>query len=232
MIDGVKVGYSQWVREFKGPSREVFEGSLGLVEGGVLLNQDGQSGIRWVGKSGRSTPSLAGINHEQMKQDHTNWKMDESDGSILTSIEKIMIPWLGVEVPAWFDMEEAFAWWTEKQEASFKQFLNLDASAKLQFESEMLAIYQQELEKGRILPYPIEDVVESVDWEKSHINIPHHYETTQSYILLLPETRWELPDSEYTLELELLYTNGELELIQESTGLWARLEWYHDYLKR
>ncbi len=158
--------------------------------------------------------------------------MDESDGSILTSIEKILVPWLGVEVPAWFDMEEPFAWWTDKQEASFLQFLNLDTSAKDQFKSEMLALYEQELEQGRILSYPIENVLESVDWDQSHINIPHHYETTQSYILLLPETKWKLPDGEYTLELELLYTNGELELIQESTGLWARIEWYYDYLKR
>lgn len=77
-----------------------------------------------------------------------------------------------------------------------------------------------------------EEILASIDWKRSHMCIPQHYESKNQYMLLLPETKWKLTDSDFTFELEILFTNGKIEIAQEMSGLWNRIEWFEDYLKR
>lgn len=67
---------------------------------------------------------------------------------------------------------------------------------------------------------------------KSQICVPQQYKSENEYVFLLLETNWNLIDSEFKLELEVLFTNSEIEIIQEMTGLWNRNEWFDHYLKR
>lgn len=159
-----------------------------------------------------------------------NWKSD--DCGMVESHTKINIPWLGVSVETWFDIETDQNWWTSKQVATYENILNLSGNSKKEFISRLETVYSMELRKGRIEASEFENILETIEWSKSHLCIPQLYESENEYALLLPETRWKLVNSDYTLELEFLYTNGKIELVQEMSGLWSRVEWFEDYLKR
>jgi hypothetical protein len=88
------------------------------------------------------------------------------------------------------------------------------------------------LKNGYIENVSFEEILASIDWKRSHMCIPQHYESKNQYMLLLPETKWKLTDSDFTFELEILFTNGKIEIAQEMSGLWNRIEWFEDYLKR
>lgn len=163
--------------------------------------------------------------------DKSNWKLDE-DGAAISSVSEIWIPWLGVALEIWIEMETNQEWWTSRQELALIEFLGLNDSTRENLKSELIDVYSIELKKGRIERMEYAEVLHSINWSKSHICIPQHYESANNYVLLLPETNCELVDSKYTLELELLFTNGKIELVQEMSGLWNRIEWFEYYIKR
>lgn len=160
-----------------------------------------------------------------------NWILDE-DGTQVNSISNVPIPWLDISLETWFEIEENQNCWTVKQNASFDNFLNLNSNSKQEFIEKLDSVYANEFKKGRIEEYQFEEILDSINWEQSHICVPQLYDSENQYILLLPETKWKIVDSEYPLELEFLYTNGKIEVAQEMSGLWGRIEWFEDYLKR
>ena len=165
------------------------------------------------------------------KMKNTNWKINE-DRTQINSILNIPVKWLNVSVQTWIEVEENQDWWTDKQITAFDNFLNLKLDAKQEFIQKLNSIYSSELEKGRIEKTEYKDILASIDWTQSQICLPQLYDAGNEYILLLLETKWNISDSDHSLELEILYVNGEIELIQEMSGLWNRIEWFEDYLKR
>ena len=163
--------------------------------------------------------------------DKNNWKIDE-DRTQVNSILNIPVKWLNISLQTWIEVEETQDWWTEKQITAFKNFLNLNLESKQELIQKLNSIFSSELEKGRIEKTEFEHILESIDWTQSQICLPQLYDSENEYILLLPETKWIISDTDYSLELEILYVNGKIELIQEMSGLWNRIEWFEDYLKR
>ncbi|CAL2101232.1 conserved protein of unknown function [Tenacibaculum sp. 190130A14a] len=160
-----------------------------------------------------------------------NWKIDE-DKTQVNSITNIPIKWLDVSLQAWIEIEENQNWGTDKQITSFESFLNQTLDTKQELIQKLNVIYSCEFKKGRIEKTDFKNVLESINWKQSQICLPQLYNSENEYIFLLPETNWKIADSDYSLELEVLYTNGKIELIQEMSGLWNRNEWFEDYLKR
>jgi hypothetical protein len=160
-----------------------------------------------------------------------NWKLDE-DGTQVNSVSSVTIPWLDISLETWFEIEENQNWFTVKQDTAFEGFLNLNSNSKQEFIKELNAVYSNELENDRIEEYQFGTILESINWKQSHICVPQLYDSENQYVLLLPETKWKIIDSKFTLELEFLYTNGKIEVAQEMSGLWNRIEWFKDYLKR
>ncbi|MEP0264602.1 hypothetical protein [Dokdonia sp.] len=160
-----------------------------------------------------------------------NWNID-NDGTSVHSISEVYIPWLGDSMKTWFEIEENQTWWTDRQAQVFEEFLNLSINVQLDLIDKLQQVYLKSLENGRIENVLFEDILKSIDWKKSHICIPQHYESKNQYAFLLLETKWKLTDSDFTFELEMLFTNGKIEIVQEMSGLWNRIEWFEDYLKR
>ncbi|MFY7669528.1 hypothetical protein ACOSP6_00435 [Tenacibaculum sp. MEBiC06402] len=161
----------------------------------------------------------------------TNWKIDE-DGTQVNSVLNIPIKWLNISLQTWIEVEENQDWWTDKQITAFENFLNLNLDSKQELIKKLNSIYSSEFEKGRIEKTEFNDILESIDWNQSQICLPQLYDSENEYILLLTETKWNISDSDCSLELEILYVNGEIELIQEMSGLWNRIEWFEYYIKR
>lgn len=163
--------------------------------------------------------------------DKNNWKIDE-DGTQINSILNIPVKWLNISLQTWIEVEENQDWWTDKQITAFKNFLNLSLESKQELIQKLNSIFSSELEKGRIEKTEFEHILESIDWTQSQICLPQLYDSENEYILLLLETKWIISETDHYLELEILYVNGKIELIQEMSGLWNRIEWFEDYLKR
>lgn len=160
-----------------------------------------------------------------------NWNINQ-DGCTIDSTVDVMVPWLGISLPVWFEIEDDQNWWTEWQEKSFETFLQLDSGFRQILIEALQDCFTQELKEERIKSFDYEDILESINWKETQICIPHLYNSPNQYVIMLPETKWELVDSDYTLELEILFVNGSIELAQEMSGIWNRLEWLDYYVKR
>jgi hypothetical protein len=164
--------------------------------------------------------------------DTTKWKLND-DGCSVDSIGLVEIPWLGISLKVWFEVEEGQNWWTPKQFQAFEEFLRKDDKSFIEFCKALEDAFAKYKGSKRIAPSSYLGCLDGIDWDKSHLCIPQHHASEWGYVLLLPETKWLLGGgSSYCLELELLYTNGEIELIQEMSGLWNRIEWFEYYLLR
>lgn len=161
--------------------------------------------------------------------DNDNWEVNE-DGDYLNSVNKIKIPWLEIPLEVWVDLEYKEKSFTETQKNSFIDFLSLSNKSNLSFELEKC--YNKELKENRIHKVKYDEILETINWQSSQLCIPQHYQSKNKYAILLLETYWQIVDSEFTLELEILFTNGKIELCQEMSGIWCRIEWREHYLKR
>lgn len=161
--------------------------------------------------------------------DTKNWKIDE-DGIYMKSVSQVYIPWLERSFEVWVDLDTDQQWFTPNQKDALEKFILISNKAALCIELEKL--YLNELKKNTIKKIEFVDILETINWEETQICIPKHAQSKNRYALFLPETKWKLVDGDYTLELELLFTNDKIELCQEMSGLWCRTEWFEYYLKR
>ncbi len=158
-----------------------------------------------------------------------NWKIDD-DGVYMNSIFKVYIPWLKHSCDVWVDLDNDQRWFTQNQKDALEKFISISNKTDLCIQLEKL--YLNELKKNTIKRIQFVDILETINWEETQICIPKHAQSENRFALFLPETKWKLVDGDYTLELELLFTNNKIELCQEMSGLWCRTEWFEYYLKR
>lgn len=57
--------------------------------------------------------------------------------------------------------------------------------------------------------------------------IPRQDKTDDLYVLVYADTSWRKWRKKYIIELEILFKNNEIALLQEMTGIASRLEWDH-----
>ncbi|MDH7447593.1 hypothetical protein [Aquimarina sp. 2201CG14-23] len=160
-----------------------------------------------------------------------NYKIND-DGDYLNSVSKVDIPWLERLLDVWVDLDNEQKWFTPIQINALEKLISLPNSNKINVRTELEKVYFNELKKNRIQNIEYVDILETINWRETQICIPQHGQSENHYALLLPETNWKLVDSNFTLELELLFTNNKIELCQEMSGLWCRPEWFEYYLKR
>ncbi len=160
-----------------------------------------------------------------------NYKIND-EGDYLNSVSKIDIPWLERLLDVWVDLDNEQKWFTPIQVNALEKFKSLPNSNNINLRTELEKVYFSELKKNRIQNIEYVDIFETINWEETQICIPKHSQSQNRYVLLLPETNWEITDSDCTLELEVLFTNEKIEICQEMSGLWCRTEWLDYYLKR
>lgn len=161
-----------------------------------------------------------------------NWKID-LDKTQIHSVSNVFVKWLDdISFQTWFEVEENQDWWTNQQIKSFENFLTKSSTLKKELIEQLNSVYLKEFEIGRIEKVQFENILDSINWTSSHICIPQLYDSENEYVFILPETNWKIVDSNCTLELEILFSDGEIVLCQEMSGLWNRIEWFENYIKR
>jgi len=147
-----------------------------------------------------------------------NWAIDQY-GIQIFSKRNIDIPWLDVSTKGWFELEVDESWWTKSQMRALNFFLNLPDSTRQLLELKINELYSIEIKSGRITDTENAKGLDSINWEKSHICIPHHYNSKEQFILLLPESKSILLDGQFPFEMEFLFVNGKLKVSQEFNGI-------------
>lgn len=163
--------------------------------------------------------------------DIKNWKIDD-DGAAFSSIKKIPILWAHQFMDVWIEIEDNNNQWSEHQKSSLDNFLSIHPVMKFQLAENLKTVYQNEIERGNIQQIEFENIMQTIDWLKGQVCVPQQYKSKNEYVFLLLETKWNIQDSESNLELEVLFTNNKIEIVQEMSGLWNRVEWFDYYLKR
>ena len=152
---------------------------------------------------------------------------DNSDYPIV-SIGRFFISNLNIETEIWVDKEqknqEGF---NTKQQEVFEAFLNIPPQEITKM-YEMLANYRLQLiNKNRITKKSLQNK-NGLNLYFDAILLPEQLSTTKNYIFLLPNTNWKIKRSKHIIELEVLFEDNKIVLLQEMTGLFRRSEW--DYL--
>lgn len=147
-----------------------------------------------------------------------NWKHD--GGEYIESIKDIYIPFLKEYYPIQFDLEENQNWFTQKQENALINFYNIDPKFLITLGQKLEKLYNQKLKEGKIKE---SSNVLKIRKENSFVSIPRQGKNDE-YVIFYPETSWLLSNHEnesdlFFLEIEILFKNCEIVLIQEMTGL-------------
>lgn len=153
---------------------------------------------------------------------------EKEDG--LATSSPVFIPAVKAEMEIWIDTESAeFPAWSEKQK---RAFLDVEKVNKIEWgmmQHRLEQLYADRLKKNEILPFDSENGEGLYDLDYRAAIIPKQSVTENLYFFLLADTHWRIADSEFVLEIEILFRNTEFELLQEYSGLWTRLEWPEFY---
>lgn len=160
-----------------------------------------------------------------------DWEIDEY-GILLSSKEKMLVIWIHIFLEIWIQLEESKTTWSNMQEKALENFLLLHPLKKFVLAKKVEKLLNSEAKKGTIELVEYENILSTIDWMNGKVCVPPHNDAKNEYVLLLLETSWKLKDSEHNFEIEVLFTNNKIELVQEMSGLWNRIEWYSHYLKR
>lgn len=147
----------------------------------------------------------------------------EPEDGMIFSKSPVYIDCLDEKLEVWICSEdENQRGFSPKQQRVFENFLKLK-TVKDEITQALKNYYTEMLFEGRILPS------DNFSFKKIQILLPNQDNSNNDYLILLPETHWQINNSEWWLELEILFTNNQLEVLQEMTGMWARLEWAYNY---
>ncbi|MFC4477885.1 hypothetical protein [Flavobacterium chungangensis] len=154
----------------------------------------------------------------------------EKDCGLITSTKEIFVTAFNSSVEIWVDTEfEEKLEPTEKQIAVFEDFLNIHPDEFLRLTVELENYRKLLIQKGRIVRRT-KNFHNYRELKFKQILLPKQNDTKEQYLFIFADTDWKIKYSEYNIELEILIANNKLELVQEMTGLWTRLEWdsYHN----
>ncbi len=145
----------------------------------------------------------------------------------LLTAENIEVDCLKQNVDIWINVEDKNKTVSKKQFDVLKDFFNFKQS-EIQKINNQLTLYSQELlSENYISKYS-----NLYELNYTTIIIPRQKETNEKYLFLMAETTWEIKESDFNVELEIMIKNNHFEFLQENTGLWTRLEWDECYNKR
>ncbi|KAA2239354.1 hypothetical protein F0L74_24430 [Chitinophaga agrisoli] len=142
--------------------------------------------------------------------------------------EPIRPPFWENEMELWVDSEHGGQQQpSANQYHALSQFFQLDPHQLLLLR-EHLALYKEELKADRRIlkkskKFNLTDITFTV------ILIPRQDRSANQYVIVLADTNWKIRRSQFTIELEVLFTNNQFQVVQEMTGLWGRLEWETDF---
>ncbi len=158
--------------------------------------------------------------------------ISKSDDFIISSKDKVYVPFLDSKLEIWIEKEDNEDWISEQKQEILTVFLNLPIEFKEVLKHKLYSVYEQFIKDKRITKSQItlQNMFDSIDWENTQILIPYLGTSKKNYIFLLPQTYWKINRSTHYIELELLFLENELILIQEMTGLWTNLNWHQNYI--
>jgi hypothetical protein len=160
------------------------------------------------------------------KIEDLNYDYDK-EFNLLISCEKYYTPPLECSVELWFDTYNKITP-TKKQIHVLNQFMKIDSN-----ELDKLIIALDELRITSISNHEIIKKSKRInnlrELRVDYIILPRQSRTKNGYILIYATTAWKIFRSDFQLEIEILFKNNKLELAQEHSGLWTRLEWNFYY---
>jgi hypothetical protein len=146
---------------------------------------------------------------------------------LLISREKYYIPLLETSIELWFDTCNKNIP-PKKQINVFNSFLKINKS-----EINNMIIEINNLRDKEILINKIVKKSKKINFlNELHFDnliLPRQNRTKNGFLLLYATTEWKIFRSEFTLEIEILFKNNRLELVQDHSGLWTRIEWDYEY---
>ncbi|MDR1198342.1 MAG: hypothetical protein LBK94_04930 [Prevotellaceae bacterium] len=149
------------------------------------------------------------------------------ENGLLISLEKYYIPSLETSMELWFNTFNKNIP-TKKQINVFNNFLKINQNELNNIIIEINNLRDKEISINRIIKKSKRiNCLNELQFD--NIIFPRQNRTKNKYLLFYATTDWRIPRSEFTLEIEILFKNNKLELVQEHSGLWTRLEWDSEY---
>ena len=138
----------------------------------------------------------------------------EKEEGISSTISDILIPSLGVTLPIWIYNEAGEAgFFSPKQKVAFEQFFYHN-SYREQLKEQLRDFYE-ELVNERELERKNRHHFE-LDFE--FVAIPSQCKTSKNVVYVGAFTNWDREDSEFPLEVEICFEDGEVVWIDELHG--------------
>lgn len=152
----------------------------------------------------------------------------EDTSSLITSTP-VYVASLNAMAELWIDRERSNQIsFSKKQREAFEMFLTLHTEEIDTLYAKLEQYGKKMFRKNRITKASVEKKI-ALQLNFRAIIIPLQRNTPDKYIHVLADTNWKIKHSSHVLELEMLFKNNRLVLLQEYTGLWTRLEWNAHY---
>lgn len=138
----------------------------------------------------------------------------EKEEGISSTISDILIPSLGVTLPIWIYNEAGEAgFFSPKQEVAFEQFFYHN-SYREQLKEQLRNFYEELVNEGELERKNTHHF--ELDFE--FVAIPSQCKTSKNIVYVRAFTNWDREDSEFPLEVEICFEEGEVMWIDELHG--------------
>ncbi|MDR1340090.1 MAG: hypothetical protein LBK58_08580 [Prevotellaceae bacterium] len=144
--------------------------------------------------------------------------------NLLISSEKHYIPPLECSLELWFDTRNKITP-PQKHVHVLNQFMKIDP---VELITALDNLRVESISNHRIIKKS-KRIKCLEELELDYILLPRQSRTKNGYVFIYATTGWKILRSEFSLEIEILFKNNKLELVQEHSGLWTRLEWNFEY---
>lgn len=157
-------------------------------------------------------------------------KWIEEDGQYSFK-EEIYVPFIDKRFNTWIEGETDLREPSEKQLAAIEVILGFKELQLRELKSKLRLAVEQLINDKVIKVNLPDNILDLFKWEHCFMCVPTLYDSEDTYVFILPESKELLIDGEFELELEILFNSTGVVLVQEMTGLWNRVEWFTDYCK-
>jgi hypothetical protein len=151
----------------------------------------------------------------------------DKEFNLLISCEKCYIPPLECSAELWFDTRSKITP-PGKHLRVLNQFMKIDPAELGKLITALDNVRITSISNHRIIKKS-KRINSLNELQVDYIIAPRQSRTKNGYVLIYVTTEWKIPRSEFSLEIEILFKNNKLELVQEHSGLWTRLEWNFYY---
>jgi hypothetical protein len=97
--------------------------------------------------------------------------ISKSDDFIISSKDKVFVPFLDSKLEIWIEKEDNEGWITKQKEEILTNFLNIPNEFKKVLKHKLHSIYEQFITDKRITKSQItlQNIFDSIDWENTQI---------------------------------------------------------------